>query len=642
MNSELPGTGTTGASSNIQQAIMETGERPPVTVQDAPAVERALHQLGAVLSSALDEPTPNLDAGTTYLFEDDPSWTENTSLLRNLRFADTPDHNITVAGKQQRGYHGMSLLEDTVLGDDTSLMEEPARRIVSEELIIAFHRELSNHSFKVLDMISALEKCCDVQLCHLSSFRKQTKFPVDQAELWHERATWQLMHVLAHDRLEEEEEEKGATKPILLGGDRASEKELAEQFFVHDSRVRQAQLVVDWLEGLAKAGLGDYHIHHFTDNVCWENTLHDITHGIDRESLVTEMDTDAPTRQQRKLSVLDVRAELALNKHLFTCIRAGQLDMVHQVCVDSGQPLKALQLEGWKLHHDPNKNKSITDELESIEGNVCRDMWKNTCWQMCEEPNYDVFEKAVFAALSGNVQKVLPACQSWYDYVWAYFKTAVDVQVEKVLRSRSTLDQQDPFPLPEQYWNAVLLPQQIFQEIESSSTTEIKHESQSHFHLVQKYFILGDIAGLLEEMVSWLSSQPSLHRLRFMAHVSLVARELALVKQNCHVDSILEAYVKALIDGRHQSAVALYAAKLPANSQISSYAHLLLGVKDEQEQRHCLELGRQAGLDIGMITRTVVERIRNTTDTEDDYQGFISDQNISEVMIEIFFFKSSA
>lgn len=50
------------------------------------------------------------------------------------------------------------------------------------------------------------------------------------------------MHVLAHDRLEEEEEEKGATKPILLGGDRASEKELAEQFFVHDSRVRQAQV----------------------------------------------------------------------------------------------------------------------------------------------------------------------------------------------------------------------------------------------------------------------------------------------------------------------------------------------------------------------------------------------------------------
>ena len=30
------------------------------------------------------------------------------------------------------------------------------------------------------------------------------------------------------------------------------------------------------------------------------------------------------------------------------------------------------------------------------------------------------------------VSQVLPACQTWYDHVWAYFKTLVDVQVEKV------------------------------------------------------------------------------------------------------------------------------------------------------------------------------------------------------------------
>ena len=66
------------------------------------------------------------------------------------------------------------------------------------------------------------------------------------------------------------------------------------------------------------------------------------------------------------------------------------------------------------------------------------------------QDGYDVYEKALFGALSGNVEKVcathspvcglvpfspaqvLPACQTWYDYVWAYFKTLVDVQVETV------------------------------------------------------------------------------------------------------------------------------------------------------------------------------------------------------------------
>ena len=39
---------------------------------------------------------------------------------------------------------------------------------------------------------------------------------------------------------------------------------------------------------------------------------------------------------------------------------------------------------------------------------------------------------------------------------------------------------------------------------------------------------------------------------------------------------------------------------------------LRAGVKEEEEQRQCLELGREAGLDIGMVTKTVVETIRTT------------------------------
>lgn len=39
-------------------------------------------------------------------------------------------------------------------------------------------------------------------------------------------------------------------------------------------------------------------------------------------------DPDAPTRQHRKLSELDARDEKALHKHVFTCLRAGQLEKV--------------------------------------------------------------------------------------------------------------------------------------------------------------------------------------------------------------------------------------------------------------------------------------------------------------------------
>lgn len=36
------------------------------------------------------------------------------------------------------------------------------------------------------------------------------------------------------------------------------------------------------------------------------------------------------------------------------------------------------------------------------------------------------------------------------------------------------------------------------------------------------------------------------------------------------------------------------------------------GIQQEDKQRHCLELGKEAGLDIAMVTKTVVENIRDT------------------------------
>ena len=67
------------------------------------------------------------------------------------------------------------------------------------------------------------------------------RFSVDQlqSELCMERATWQLFHVLARDRSEDEEE--GEREGQVLGGRGASEKELAVQLFIQDSSVRQAQ-----------------------------------------------------------------------------------------------------------------------------------------------------------------------------------------------------------------------------------------------------------------------------------------------------------------------------------------------------------------------------------------------------------------
>ena len=35
----------------------------------------------------------------------------------------------------------------------------------------------------------------------------------------------------------------------------------------------------------------------------------------------------------------------------------------------------------------------------------------------------------MYAALSGNLKHLLPACQTWADYVWAYFRAYVDTRL---------------------------------------------------------------------------------------------------------------------------------------------------------------------------------------------------------------------
>lgn len=40
--------------------------------------------------------------------------------------------------------------------------------------------------------------------------------------------------------------------------------------------------------------------------------------------------------------------------------------------------------------------------------------------------------------------------------------------------------------------------------------------------------------------------------------------------------------------------------------------HTCPGVQDSEDQRMCLELGKEVGLDIAAITKEVVENIRNT------------------------------
>uniref|UniRef100_A0A4W6CP34 Nuclear pore complex protein n=1 Tax=Lates calcarifer TaxID=8187 RepID=A0A4W6CP34_LATCA len=387
-----------------------------------------------------------------------------------------------------------------------------------------------------------------------------------------------------------------------------SEKVVVEQLFQRDAVIRQSQLVVDWLECIAKDQIGDFsdNIEYYAKNVCWENTLHALKMRRKSDNLCllcVSRTPDAPLRQQRPLN-------------LFTLIRAGMTEEAQRLCKRCGQAWRAATLEGWKLYHDPNMT-SGSIELQPVEGNPQRGIWKACCWRMAEEEQLNRYERAIYASLSGNLKPLLAVCESWEDCVWAYFRVMVDSLVEKDLMS-SGMAHQEVETLPREYLEANWTMEKVFEELQASESKRVLEETKEHYHIIQKFVILGDLDGLLEEFSDWLTASKPLpsHLLRFMSHLLLFFRSLGLaLKEEVCVD-VLKAYVSLLIRDQQTDLVASYVGQLPAELATAQYAAFLETVTQVELRPRCLQLATEAGLDVAAITKLVVETVRERDDTE--------------------------
>ena len=91
---------------------------------------------------------------------------------------------------------------------------------------------------------------------------------------------------------------------------------------------------------------------------------------------------------------------------MFRFIRAGKLDEAQNLCNEQGHFWRAASLDGWRLWHDPNyfadDNLGDGGEIIPARGNPDRDLWKISCWALAEEQGCSVYEKAIYASLSGG------------------------------------------------------------------------------------------------------------------------------------------------------------------------------------------------------------------------------------------------
>lgn len=571
---------------------------------------------------------------------------------RTPRYTHTPRHTLgslnlddsdwttSMYPSPTSGLDNSSFFKDDSANLSSALLkEDDPGEAAAASLFPEFLESLLKHSSSaVFDLLEDYQTLCqdkvDVLQCLVLRAGQNSKTAGVRWLLLQEHCTWRLISSLYRDRVQVPQEDDMMTDMVVPS---ESEKVVVEQLFQQNAVIRQSQLVVDWLESIAKDQMGDFsdNIEYYAKNVCWENTLHALK--MRRKSgpsltipLVTELDPDAQLRQQRPLADLDREDDARLLKNLFTLIRAGMTEEAQRLCKRCGQAWRAATLEGWKLYHDPNMTSGCL-QLQPVEGNPHRGIWKACCWRMAEEEQLNRYERAIYASLSGNLKPVLAVCESWEDCVWAHFRVMVDSLVEKDLIS-SGMAHQEVETLPRDYLEANWTMEKVFEELQASESKRVLEETKEHYHLIQKFIILGDLDGLLEEFSDWLRAAKPLpsHLLRFMSHLLLFFRSLGVALKEEVSVSVLQAYVSLLIRDRQAELVASYVGRLPPAIATAQYAAFLEGVAQPELRPRCLQLAADAGLDVFAVVKLVVETIRERDEGDFAHHSLTPDIGTTE------------
>jgi len=246
---------------------------------------------------------------------------------------------------------------------------------------------------------------------------------------------------------------------------------------------------------------------------------------VDRPT-ITAMDPDAPRRTGLPLTSEDQDDEQRLMDKLFALVRTGNIAKAKDLCRQSGQSWRAATLAGWEYWHDPNRGDDVT--TEDTQGNAFRDIFKDACFAMSNDmQNPNVHERALYAALSGNLARLLPVCRKWEDALWAHYRVMLDVGVERKLRMYPNPTRAAPPALPDWYVKQDLDPETIFAALAASPTDAIRDGAQEPYHIVQALVVQDAVPALITQAHAWVSELPASDvqpYYRFLAHLVLFFR----------------------------------------------------------------------------------------------------------------------
>ncbi len=298
--------------------------------------------------------------------------------------------------------------------------------------------------------------------------------PADDLRRWQlEAQTWELLEVLLEARhrghsLEDQKLKNLAGKPHRY----SSEREVWTQFLAEDDLAWERHTVLDWLAKCAdtdgqniedivenfqsgsERGTGLWaHGWLYTKEAvkaqkrlrAWPQTLDPTFPNIsnthlssDRtETLVTQLDPDATTRQDRELERQDEYFESAIWLACWEMIRRGKSwESIREWCQERVEGWRAISVRGYSSqlstsHRDETADLP-TNGVASVQSGT---LWRRMCYAAAKSSCFSAYESAVYGALSGDIDTVEQVCRHWDDFIYAYYNALLLHQFDTFLQS---------------------------------------------------------------------------------------------------------------------------------------------------------------------------------------------------------------
>lgn len=368
--------------------------------------------------------------------------------------------------------------------------------------------------------------------------------PEDQASYTQEANTWLLLQALYLHRTQFVPLDTPSTSAAGRAFRYTPPLSVIQQAIAQNGSLSELSIVRDWLHTTAYPSLQPAEVRRgylpYTKNQL-KQALRTNPDSLNNDKLVRELDPDAPNRttsqgKRRAIDSEDANYERALLRSLFEYVRVGELDQAMDMARQSDCSWRAASLSGGKLFEDATLSSAArreraeragndaedmmdlqsTHEVEAtlVQGNLRRKLWKKSCRAIANSGHLDMYEKALYGAVSGDEQSVLAVAKSWEDHLWARINALIEVQIDAILEkaednyfqssAAGQQEAQEPSaterqlaknPIPETL-------QTIFNGLLAEQ--KLHNEARSPFHVAQSWVVLNRISDLLDSFASKL------------------------------------------------------------------------------------------------------------------------------------------